>query len=203
MTTGRRAGRLATNLAVALAAFLAGATGPAVADDGAIHGRVTAPSQRYLQETVVHLVDVPGAHAPRTFKMDQRGMTFVPHVLAITKGDTVEFMNHDSVAHNVFSPDGGGYDLGTFPPGETRSHTFDAAGVYTQLCSLHPEMSAYVFVGQNPYSAVVGADGTYAIADIPPGTWKIAVWNPDLKAQEQTVTVAAGGTATADFALRR
>jgi len=189
--------------AAAVSTLLVVWLGSAFAAGGEIRGSVTATPQKYLTETVVYLVEVPGAHPARTFKMDQRGLAFVPHVLAIAKGDTVEFLNHDSVAHNVFSPDEGGYDLGTFSAGETRSHTFDTTGTYTQLCSLHPEMAAYVFVGQNRYAAVVDADGSFVIADVPPGTWKIAVWNPTLKAPEQSVSVTAGGTTTIDFSLRR
>jgi plastocyanin len=195
--------RYAVLLGAALVTVGVGSAAPPPATGGEIRGTVAAAPPKYLPETVVYLVGVPGGRSHETFKMDQRGMEFVPHLLAISEGDTVEFLNHDSVEHNVFSPDGTGYDLGTFPPGKTRSHTFDESGVYTQLCSLHPEMLAYVFVGRNPYEAVVGADGSYLIDDVPPGTWKIEVWNPELKATGQSVTVTAGGTSRVDFSLAR
>ena len=169
-----------------------------------VSGTVQATPAKDLTDTIVYLETVPGHYAAKTFDMDQRGMKFEPHILLITKGDTVRFLNHDSVAHNVFSPDHETYDLGTFAEGQTRSHTFDqATGVYTQLCSLHPEMLAYIFVGQNPYAAVVDASGHYAIPDVPPGTYTLAVWNPELKAATQQVTVSGGASATADFSLHR
>src|ERR1039457_1300204 len=83
--------------------------------------------------------------------LDQKKMTFIPGVLPVLVGTTVDFHNGDPMNHNVFSPDGEGYNLGTWPPGENRSYTFKKAGVYTQLCSIHPEMEGFIVVLQNPY----------------------------------------------------
>ncbi len=179
------------------------AAGPIFAAGGGIDGKVEATPAKYLEETVVYLKQVPGQYAPRTVSMDQKGMKFIPHVLTITQGDTVEFLNHDKVAHNVFTPDNEGYNLGTFKPEEKRSYAFKSTGVYSQLCSIHPEMLAYIFVGQNPYAAVVDSEGRYSLKDVPPGTYQLAIWNSHLKAPEQSVIVAAGKTANANFSLRR
>ncbi len=130
-------------------------------------------------------------------------MKFVPHLIVVTQGDTVKFENHDNVVHNVYSPDNEGYNLGSFKQNEDRSYTFAKAGVYTQLCSVHPEMLAYVFVGQNPFAAVVGKDGKFEIANVPPGTYKLAVWNPHLKAPEKAVSVAAGKTVEEHLTVKR
>lgn len=170
---------------------------------GTIAGKVDVTPAKYLAETVVYLEEVPGAPPKAKTSMDQTGMVFTPHVLAITAGDTVDFLNHDKVDHNVFSPDNEGYNLGTFKSGETRSQTFAKPGVYSQLCSIHPEMLAYIWVGQNPYHAVVDAKGAYEIKDVPAGSWKLAVWNSKLKAPSQAVTVTDGKTATANFSLKR
>ncbi len=183
-------------------AWLLGARVPAEAAQPSISGKVSATPAKYLGETVVYLKGVNAKLTPKTVEMDQKGMQFIPHVLAITVGDTVNFLNHDAVPHNVFSPEGG-YNLGTWKAGETRSHKFTKPGAYTQLCSLHPEMLAFVFVGENPYQAVVGADGRFSIANVPPGTYQVAIWNSKLKAAAQTVTVAAGKPATVDFSLKR
>ena len=148
------------SLASRLAALALGlsAAAPALAAGGTISGKVEATPPKYLEDTVVYLKDVSGTFPKRTEKMDQKGMKFIPHVLTVTKGDTVDFLNHDNVAHNVYSPDNEGYNLGTFKQNETRSHTFDKPGTYAQLCSIHPEMLGYIFVGQNPYAAAVDAN---------------------------------------------
>jgi plastocyanin len=175
---------------------------PAWAAGGTVEGKVEAMPAKYLEETVVYLKQVPGSHPPKTVEMDQKGMKFIPHVLAITVGDSVKFLNHDHVDHNVYSPEGG-YNLGTWPYGSTKEQPFKKEGAFSQLCSLHPEMLAYVFVGQNPYSAVVDQHGRFVLTDVPPGTYQIAVWNSHLKAAEQRVTVAENKTEKINFSLQR
>jgi plastocyanin len=187
----------------ARAALVAGLlfAAPALAN-GTIAGTVSATPAKYLEETVVYLKEVPGKHPAKTAMMDQKGMKFVPHVLAISEGDSVRFDNHDTVDHNVYSPDNEGYNLGMFPGGKSGTYAFKKGGVYSQLCSVHPEMLAFVFVGQNPYSAVVDKTGNFTIKNVPPGTYQVAIWNSHLKAPQQSVTVAAGKSEVS-FALKR
>jgi plastocyanin len=187
---------------LAVAAACAGATS-ALAEGGTISGKVEATPPKYAEESVVYLKDAKPSGAPRTVAMDQKNLKFVPHVLAVAKGDTVKFLNHDGVAHNVYSPDGEAYNLGTFKTNEERTHTFEQEGAYNQLCSIHPEMLGFVFVAPTAYAAAVDAKGNYAIKDVPPGTYKVAVWNSHLKAPDKPVTVAAGKTVQVDFAVKR
>ena len=169
----------------------------------AVIGQVQTTPAKFLDETVVYLEKVPGTFPAKTVSMDQKGITFVPHVLAITVGDTVKFLNHDGIDHNVYSPDNEGYNLGMVHAGAAGDHTFDKPGIYSQLCSVHPEMLAYIFVGENPYQAVVGKDGKYKIDKVPPGTYQVAIWNAHLKGPAQSVTVAEGKSAQVKFSLHR
>jgi len=193
--------RSLTRLAAAFAAILA--AGAALAAGGTIKGKVDATPPKYLEETVVYLKEVPGTHAPKPHPLDQKGMRFIPHVMTVTVGDTVEFLNHDNLVHNVYSPDGEGYNLGSFKQDEERTYTFSKAGVYSQLCSIHPEMLGYIFVGQNPYAAAVDKSGAFEIKDVPPGTYKLSVWNAKLKAADKTVTVPASGALDESFSIKR
>lgn len=170
---------------------------------GTIAGKVESTPAKYLEETVVYLKDAPPPAKPRTHAMDQKGMKFTPHVLPIAVGDTVKFENHDGVDHNVYSPDGDAYNLGMIPKDKNGEHKFDKPGAYTQLCSVHPEMLAYIYASPSEHAAVVGKDGKFTLKDVPAGTYKIAVWNPHLKAGDQSVTVADGKTATVDFSIKR
>jgi plastocyanin len=191
-----------TSLRVVLGA-LACASSSALAQNGGVGGKVEVTPPKYAAETVVYLKDAKPTGGPRTASMDQKALAFIPHVLVVARGDTVKFLNHDGVAHNVYSPDGEAYNLGTFKPNEERTHTFDQEGAYTQLCSIHPEMLGYIFVAPTAYAAAVDAKGRYAIKDVPPGTYKVAVWNSHLKAPDRPVTVQAGKISEADFALKR
>ncbi len=188
---------------LAAAALACALASPAVAEGGTVAGKVEVTPPKYLEETVVYLKSVPGTYKPRTHAIDQKGMKFLPHLLVVTQGDTVKFENHDNVVHNVYSPDNEGYNLGSFKQNEDRSYTFAKAGVYSQLCSVHPEMLGYVFVGQNPYAAAVDKKGHYSIKNVPPGTWQLAVWNAHLKGPEKSVTVTAGKTAEENLVVKR
>jgi plastocyanin len=188
-------------LLLALAALTA--AGAARAEGGTIKGKVEATPPKWLEDTVVYLKEVPGTYPPKTHALDQKGMRFLPHVMAIVVGDTVKFLNHDTLVHNVYSPDGEGYNLGSFKQDEERTYTFSKAGTYSQLCSIHPEMLGYVFVGQNPYASPVDKKGAFEIKNVPPGTYKLSVWNSHLKAADKSVTVAAGKTLDETISVKR
>ncbi len=170
---------------------------------GTITGKVDVTPAKYAEETVVYLKEVPGTYPPAKHSMDQKALKFIPHLLVVKKGDAVNFLNHDNVAHNVYSPDNEGFNLGTFKQEEQRSYTFAREGAYSILCSIHPEMLGYVFVAQSPYAAAVDKTGKYTIKNVPPGTYKLDVWNSHLKAPEKSVTVAAGKTVTENIAVKR
>src|ERR1700693_3412669 len=108
-------------LLLALAALAA--TGAAHAEGGTIKGKVDATPPKWLEDTVVYLKEVPGTYPPKSHALDQKGMRFIPHVMAIVVGDTVKFLNHDTLVHNVYSPDGEGYNLGSFKQDEERTYT--------------------------------------------------------------------------------
>jgi plastocyanin len=188
---------------VIAALTLAAMAGTALAGGGKISGSVEARPAKYLKDTIVYVKEAPGAKtSPKTFEIDQKGMSFAPHISLAVVGDTVKFQNHDNVDHNVMSPEGH-YDLGVWGMGKTKTFTFKSQGVFSQVCKIHPEMLAYVFVGQNRFSAVVDGSGNFTIADVPPGSYELDVWNPKLKAAPQKITVTAGGTTNAHFALAR
>jgi len=171
--------------------------------DGTITGTVDAKPAKFLKNTIVYVKKLPTAHTtPATVKMDQQGMKFVPHILTIAVGDTVTFENDDPVTHNVMSPDAG-YDLGDWGKGQTRSHKFTKPGVYAQVCKLHPEMLAYIFVGQNRLATAVDAQGKFTLNGVPAGTYELDVWDPKLKAPAQKVVVRATGATTVHFAIKR
>jgi plastocyanin len=191
-----------------LAAFaLLGAlvfSSPASAESGAVKGTVTAKGLRTAAGIVVSL-QAPGLTVTppaKPVEMDQKKMQFIPHVLAVVQGTTVSFLNSDPVAHNVFSPDGK-YNLGTWPQGQTRDHKFDKAGVYTQLCRVHPEMEGFIVVLDTPYFAVTDASGAYDIKGVAPGKYKLVAWSEKLKSSSQEVTVESGKAATVDLTLGR
>jgi plastocyanin len=195
-----------------MALFLAVTAGlipdPAAAEEssgaGIINGTVSATPMKYAAGVVVHLVGIKGTFRPSAkASMDQKGMRFIPHVLPVLKGTTVDFLNSDSVRHNVFSPDGTRFNLGTWPQGQTKAFAFSQTGVYRMLCNVHAEMEAFIVVLENPYFAVTERDGTYQIKGVPAGSHTVRAWSEKLAEATQPVTVPASGSVDVNFALKR
>jgi plastocyanin len=173
-----------------------------------ISGTVKVTGAASSADAVVYIQNAPAAAAPtKPVTVDQSKMQFTPHVTAVQAGAPVGFLNSDPTAHNVFSPDNEKFNLGTWPQGQSKEYTFNKCTkfpcVYTLLCRVHPEMEGYVVVLQNAYFAVSGKDGHYAIDNVPPGSYTLAVWHQKGKAQPKPVTVAAGKSETVDFVVAR
>jgi len=135
--------------------------------------------------------------------MDQRNETFVPHVLAISTGTTVDFPNSDKFYHNVFSlsktrP----FDLGRYAAGNSRPVRFDRAGIVRVFCDIHSHMNAYILVFSHPFFAMTDAQGRYRIENVPPGTYGVIAWNEGTSSETRPITVPDGGIAELDFTLR-
>lgn len=175
------------------------------ASAGSIGGKVSGVSG----ESVVYVEAIAGKTFPApTTKtvVDQKGLMFVPHVVTVEQGATVDFLNSDSVAHNVFwtAISGNkklGHNLGTWPKGEKRSFKFDNPGVVALLCNVHPEMAAYVIVAPTPYFAITDKSGEYKIENVPDGSYTVTAWHEGAKNQSKPVTVSGEGKA--DFTLSK
>jgi len=169
---------------------------------GIIKGTVDSP---YVSRfpALVYIDHVNGSFPPpkENPHMSQKSMTFRPHILPVLKGSTVDFTNDDTVDHNVFSPPGSAtsFNLGIYGTGVKRTEKFDHLGEVPLLCSVHPEMSAFVIVLQNPYYALTDNAGAFEIKDVPAGTYQLKVWDEKIKGAPQQVTVEAGKTATVAF----
>ncbi|HEV2113830.1 MAG TPA: carboxypeptidase regulatory-like domain-containing protein [Terriglobales bacterium] len=174
------------------------------AQAGSVSGSVSGAGK----DSVVWVDNPSGkTEAPsKPFIIDQKGLVFVPHVLVVPVGSTVEFLNSDSVQHNVFwvSISGNkklGKNLGTWPKGEKRSFKFENPGVVPLLCNVHPEMSAYVIAVPTSYYATTNASGEYAIENVPDGPHTITVWHEGMKQQSKQVTVS--GASKADLTVSK
>jgi plastocyanin len=172
---------------------------------GTIHGKVSGVSG----ESVVYVEAIAGKTFPdpaQHIVIDQKGLMFIPHIVAVAQGTTVDFLNSDSVAHNVFwiSISGNkklGHNLGTWPKGQKQAFKFDNPGVVPLLCNVHPEMSAYVIVSPTPYFAATDKSGEFKIENVPDGAYTVTAWHEGAKSKSNPVKVA--GDTTADFTLTK
>jgi plastocyanin len=157
--------------------------------------------------SVVWVDAVPGktfSASVQHLEVDQKGLEFRPHILVVEAGSTVDFLNSDSVAHNVYWPSVSGnrklrHNLGTWPTGEHRSFKFVNPGVVPLLCNVHPEMSGYIIVSPTPYFAESSAAGSFTIANVPNGNYTVTAWHEGSKTVSKPISVS--GVATIDFRL--
>ena len=196
----------------------AGASDRAPAITGSIRGRVIV-QQAAVQlppRSVVAEVGMGGLHipvdrrsvvyldpAPRPAfdtreepqaRMDQRNETFVPHVLAIVAGTTVDFPNSDHTYHNVFSlSKTKSFDLGRYAVGRSKTVRFDRPGIVRVFCDIHSHMSAFILVFAHRYFAVTDEEGRYRIDSVPPGTYTVMTWNESTPLDSQRVAIPETG----------
>ncbi len=144
--------------------------------------------------------------APRgvtSLRVDQHGCRFEPHIIALQEGGSVEFTNSDPTMHNVHMVSVGsnpGMDVSQGPGAQPQLRRFDGPEVMLPIrCNNHPWMNAFLNVAPNPYFAVSGTNGSFAIKNLPPGTYTLAAVHEKLGEQDVQVTVPAHGTATANL----
>src|SRR4030066_859796 len=149
-----------------------------------IRGTVRYKSEDDAGKTVVYIEKASGTFVP-PYKhpiMDQVELTFVPYVLPVLIGTTVDFHNSDDVLNNIFTPSWAGrkFNLGTYPKGIVRSFTFDRLGEVVILCNIHPEMEAYILALKNPFFAVTDKTGKFTISGVPSGRYTLRTWHEKL-----------------------
>jgi len=173
-----------------------------LAQAGEVKGKVQATGLKSAENIVVYIDAIPGKkfdHPSQHVAIDQRNMVFAPRTTVILQGTTVDFLNHDTVAHNVYWPSINGdkrfrHSMTIVSPNQQKSFEFDNVGAAQLLCNLHPEMIGYVVVVPTPYFAVTGNDGNFLIMDVPPGSYTLKTWSEDGKPTTQKVTTADGTT---------
>jgi plastocyanin len=219
----RPPGRLALLAAVLAASLALTETGPAPA--GALSGRVEivhplratpATTETGAEEhgppvvrrqAVVYFAEAPAGTdppAPMRARMSQQNETFVPHLLAVTTGSTVDFPNDDRTYHNVFSlSKTKRFDLGRYAAGRSKAVTFDKPGIIRVFCDIHSRMNAFILVFAHQFFAVTDEQGRYRIDKVPPGTYQVTAWYEGTAEESRQVTIPPGGAAELDFRIRQ
>jgi plastocyanin len=178
---------------------------PNVADVSMPHAH--DPTDR--RRSVVYLDPAPQAafdqRGELRAKLDQRNEAFVPHVLAIVAGTTVDFPNNDQTYHNVFSLSSARtFDLGRYAAGRSKAIRFDRPGIVRVFCDIHSHMSAFILVFAHRHFAVTDDEGRYRLDAVPPGTHNVVAWNETAPTDSRKVFIAdSGGEVEANFVLGR
>lgn len=136
-------------------------------------------------------------------RLDQKGCTFSPRVLALMPGQPLDLVSSDATLHNVHAvaKENRAFNLGMPAPGTRFTRTFEKPEIVAFRCDVHPWMRAFVAVVPHPFFAVTGADGRYEIRGLPAGTYTVQAWHEKLPPQAFTVTLADGEARSNDVSF--
>jgi len=155
-----------------------------------------SPENVVVWLTPTQKIETPLNPRPLTgYKLVQKDKQFVPHILVVPTGSSVDFPNLDPFFHNVFSLfNGKRFDLGLYEAHTHRAVQFDRDGVSYIFCNIHPEMGAVVISLSTPFYGVSTHDGAVVIHNVPPGSYKLNIWaenveNDRLNALSRTVDI--------------
>lgn len=149
-----------------------------------------------LANVIVFVKETPAAPAPSApAVLDQRGCKYIPHVSAVQVGQTIQIKNSDDTLHNVHAmPEvNRQFNEGQPVKGMVSSKKFDKVEMkpFRIKCDVHGWMKSYMAVLPHPYHGVSQGNGTFSIANLPPGSYTLVAWHEKYGQQEQPVTVGA------------
>jgi plastocyanin len=170
-----------------------------------VAGRVVAlgrPSTARVT-TIVYLESLDGRTPvrPGHYQLTQKNKSFVPNVLAIPAGSTVDFPNQDPIFHNVFTRSSPApFDLGLYRAGASKSRVFPQPAIYRVFCNIHSEMTAVILVVPTSYIAQTDASGAYHL-DVPPGKYRVTAWSERSQSVSTEITVATAAVSAPQLTL--
>jgi plastocyanin len=176
---------------------------------GVVDPEVVVDAKNNLANVIVYVKEGLGDRAFDTPKqaaeLDQQGCMYVPHIVAVMTGQSITVKNADQTTHNIHPS----------PKNNREWNKSQAAGapditdVFAReevaipvKCNVHPWMKSYIAVFKHPYFAVSGADGSFTIKDLPPGTYTLEAWHEKYGTSDQTVTIGAKEAKTVTFTFK-
>lgn len=169
--------------------------------------RVSAPVAHHTPEmdnVVVFIKNAPARERLPQMRatISQKDESFVPRVVAITTGSTVEFPNFDPYFHNVFSLSrAASFDLGRFPRGDSRTRKFTNSGLVKVYCHIHSHMNASILVFDHDYFQIPDASGSFSLAEVPTGNYEISAWHERIGESVRQIRVDPGQRTRVEFSL--
>jgi plastocyanin len=155
-----------------------------------------------LSDVVVYVEGARVKPRPATASVVMKGKAFIPRVVVVPVGGTVQFPNEDPIFHNAFSVSGENrFDLALYKRPKVGAFTFQHPGIVKVYCNIHPQMSAVVVVRDNPLFTKAAPDGTFTIEGVPAGKHTVKAWHERGGVAAAEVTVPDTGAVQARFTI--
>lgn len=161
-------------------------------------------------DTVVYLAGdsvaakAGGASQMATPVLDQRDITFVPHVLPVLAGAKVQIRNSDAILHNVHTTCRMNQAFNRAQLGNKAFEVvFEKPEIIRVVCDIHSQMSAYIVVVPNPHFTKAQKDGSFTLSGVPPGKYQLIAWHEKYGSTTHAVEISAGKTTEADVNLTK
>ena len=205
-TAASASGVIRGTVRVPAAPAAASSSNPYPGQAGSMAG-VHGAGRGLARDAVVYVERVPGG-ADSTLpagaipKLSQKGQAFVPRVLAVGVGGSVDFPNLDPIFHNAFSLSPvRRFDLGKYPRGQSKRVRFPRTGLVNVFCDIHSDMAAFILVLPHRAFAQPDDEGRWALPALPPGRYTLHAWHPDLRELTREIELPAHGglTVALDF----
>ena len=193
--------------ALGLAFALAPLPGAARAEAGTVRGKLQLAEKdgRAAADLADAVVWVEGPKArprPASVTVQMKNKAFLPRVVVVPVGGTVEFPNADPVFHNVFSASGENrFDLDLYKRPKSGVQTFQQPGPRARLLQHPPADERVRDRARQPLLGAAGADGSFAIEGVPAGSWTVKAWHERGGETSVPVTVEASGAQEVTLAL--
>ncbi|SRR5579871_1252284 len=173
-----------------------------------LYREVVTDAKGDLQNVIVYVADGLGDRTfeapPQAAVVEQKGCMYEPHVLAVRANQPLHVVNDDPTSHNIHPTPANNREWNKAePPGTALDESFAREEIAIPVkCNVHPWMHGYVAVFKHPFFAVTGADGSFDLSSLPPGTYTIKAWHEKLGTSTQTVTIGANETKEISFVMK-
>jgi len=143
----------------------------------------------------------PATNPPPNAQIVQKNAEFIPSILPIRTGTSVEFPNEDDFYHNVFSYSKlKSFDLGRYKKDEKPpAVVFDKPGIVRLNCEIHEHMRAVIVVLDTPYFTTTTTNGNFHLENLPAGKYTLKSWIDEKHVREQPVELHDGDKLHVDF----
>lgn len=165
-------------------------------------------ADKAVKNAVVRLTNISKGKALETATkvvLDQVKCRFVPHVVVVPVGATLEIKNSDPITHNVHT-----FSIDNDPINKAQPKTlpviptkFTAPEIIKTQCDIHKWMGTWIVAADHPYYAITGDKGQFKLSDVPPGSYQMETWHEKLGKVTQQVTVKANADASVSVELKK